>query len=204
MKKTLKVKEIFYSIQGEGKRTGEASIFIRLSNCNLNCHYCDTDWNTGTPMTLEEILKKVKQYKANWIVWTGGEPTLQLTDQIIGWFKYHGYKQAIETNGTNRIPGGIDYVACSPKVGLTKLQDTFTNSFVNEFRYPLSSGQKPPSLNDLWFAAPENLYVSPIFMGKEKERLDIDRENVLWCVDFVKRNPEWKLSMQVHKFIDIR
>jgi len=79
----MKVNDIFYSIQGEGGRSGEASIFIRLSDCNRNCWFCDTDWEKGKEMTLPEILKQIKPYKSRWIVWTGGEPTLQLTNEAV-------------------------------------------------------------------------------------------------------------------------
>lgn len=112
---SLTVNEIFYSLQGEGGRTGEASIFIRLSKCNLACSFCDTDFEFGNRMTLDEILAEISQYPCQWIIWTGGEPTLQLKDETVAFFTEKGYKQAIETNGTRRVPAGIDYITCSPK-----------------------------------------------------------------------------------------
>ena len=131
----MMVKDIFYSIQGEGARSGEASIFIRLSGCNLNCPFCDTDYTGGVDMSLDEIYNAIKDYSCDWIVWTGGEPTLQLTEDIIEYFKLNGFKQAIESNGTKPIPKGIDYIVASPK-GYYKMKP----KWVNELRIPVSCG----------------------------------------------------------------
>lgn len=100
----LNVKEIFYSLQGEGGRTGEASIFIRLTKCNLSCDFCDTDFANGQDMEVGEILDAIKKYPCKWIIWTGGEPTIQLNNEILKYFRDEGYKQAIETNGTKKFP----------------------------------------------------------------------------------------------------
>ena len=94
----LVVNEIFYSLQGEGARAGRPSIFIRLSKCNLRCSFCDTEFDSGEEMTLQEMLNEIKKYGCKWIVWTGGEPTLQLTDEMVAFFKHNGFLQAIETN----------------------------------------------------------------------------------------------------------
>ena len=111
----LNVNEIFYSLQGEGGRVGEPSIFIRLTECNLACSFCDTDFAEGDDMTLEQIGDVISAYPCKWIIWTGGEPTIQLNDAHVAFFKEKGYKQAIETNGTRRVPSMIDYITCSPK-----------------------------------------------------------------------------------------
>ncbi|HBG79980.1 MAG TPA: radical SAM protein, partial [Porphyromonadaceae bacterium] len=97
---SLIINEIFYSLQGEGGRTGEASVFIRLSKCNLACSFCDTDFKSGKSMALDEIYAEISSYPCRWIIWTGGEPTLQLNEEIVAFFKDKGYRQAIETNGT--------------------------------------------------------------------------------------------------------
>jgi len=199
----MKVKEIFYSIQGEGGRQGEASIFIRLSKCNLNCWFCDTDWNTGVEMSIEAIASEIKQYNCKWIIWTGGEPTMQLTEDILSYFKDLGYKQAIETNGTNKVSKLIDYITCSPKkeVSLKKLHDNFPNG-VNEFRFPISDDVKIPTIKSLPYA--DNYFVSPIFTGEEKKRFELNEQNINKCIDFVLKNTDWKLSLQIHKILNIR
>ena len=205
----LKVKEIFYSIQGEGGRSGAPSIFIRLAECNLNCWFCDTDWSTGTDMTLQQIKDAIFPYDAWWIVWTGGEPTLQLTEEVLDFFG--GYMHAIETNGTNPVPKGIDYIAVSPKkeVSIATLKKNFPrrgfrfNSSVNEWRYPYGTGEnEPPNWQDLPSA--DYYYVSPLFMGKEKARFTYDATNAAMCASFALKNPVWSISIQVHKLINVR
>lgn len=140
----LTVNEIFYSLQGEGARVGQPSIFIRLSKCNLACSFCDTDFEFGRDMTIEEILDEIGLFGCDWIVWTGGEPTLQLTDEIVAAFKQNGYKQAIETNGTRRVPAGIDYITCSPKQNFKKIRTLIP--YADELRFPLQKGDSLPDV----------------------------------------------------------
>ena len=115
-----KVNEIFCSLQGEGYNTGTASVFIRLSGCNLHCAFCDTRHEEGTMMSLPEIVEQVMQYpKAPLIVLTGGEPSLWIDeDFVMGLKQMTGKRIAIETNGTRPLPHGIDWVTLSPKTGL--------------------------------------------------------------------------------------
>lgn len=200
-KKKLIVREIFYSLQGEGSRAGESSIFIRLAFCNQNCWFCDTDWSFGEKMTLEEIENNIKQYECNWIVFTGGEPTLQLTDEIVDYFKELGYNIAIETNGSNPVPKNIDYISCSPKVNLKKLHESFPNG-LDEIRYVMDTKTNIPDIEDLPKAV--YYYVSPIFLGKEKERYEFNRDNLEFCIEFIKKNINWRLSTQQHKFWNIK
>lgn len=201
MNKKYKIREIFYSLQGEGGRQGEASIFIRFAFCNKNCWFCDTDWSYGDDLTLNEIYNEIKQYKCKWIVLTGGEPTLQIDECLIGFFKKKGYKLAIETNGTNRVLNGIDYITCSPKVKVDILNNNFPDG-VDEFRFPCGKDEVIPDISLLPKAS--NYYVSPLFLGEVKKRFEMDDENIQFCINFVKDNPEWKLSLQVHKIINIR
>ncbi|MGC9151687.1 MAG: 7-carboxy-7-deazaguanine synthase QueE [Microbacter sp.] len=194
---SLKVVEIFYSIQGEGANVGQPAIFVRLAGCNEQCWFCDTDWAHGTEMSMPEIASKVKQYPAKRIIWTGGEPTLQLTNEVLDHF--NGYFHCIETNGTNPVPSNIDYIACSPKVPPAILRQNF--DFVDELRYPLWVGEVPPSIDELPPAA--NYFVSPVFEGDEKKRFALSNENLQYCLDFVKQHPQWRLSVQVHKLLNV-
>jgi len=190
----LNVKEIFYSLQGEGGRTGEASIFIRLTKCNLSCSFCDTDFADGQDMTAGEILKNISRYPCKWIIWTGGEPTIQLTNEVLLYFKEAGYNQAIETNGTNKIPALIDYIACSPKKNYERVKKI--NPIVDEIRIPVQKGDVLPDLKSLPDA--RKYFLSPVFNGNE-----INAENIAYCVGLVKDNPDWTLSLQIHKLINI-
>jgi 7-carboxy-7-deazaguanine synthase len=198
--RTLKVKEMFYSLQGEGGRTGHPSIFIRLAGCNLSCSFCDTKGhNTDyTEMTLDSILYNCmkltgKTPNGMWIVWTGGEPTLQLDSDIVLFFKEKGYKQAIETNGTGGIPAELDYIVVSPKV-----EETRPGLIVNEVRVPYPTKL---SLSKIRKEIPaDNYYLSPIFTDNEKTTKFNIKEAVKCCL----YNGIWKLSLQTHKLIEIQ
>jgi len=192
----LDVNEIFYSLQGEGSRQGEASIFIRLTRCNLSCDFCDTDFETGQNMSLEEILSEISPYHCRWIIWTGGEPTLQLTDEVLLFFKSKGYKQAIESNGLKPLSGLLDYTVCSPKGGNLATVKRI-NPKVNEIRLPVKSKDKLPEIQELPEA--DYYFLSPVFTSNSQ----ITAENINYCVELIKENPEWRLSVQLHKLINI-
>lgn len=190
----LIVREIFYSLQGEGGRQGEASIFIRLSKCNLKCTFCDTDFDNGYEMYIADILEHIKQYPCKWIIWTGGEPTIQLTDEILVNFRNAGYKQAIETNGTRNVPSLIDYITCSPKINYYKVKEKIP--YAQEIRLAIKAGGQIPDISI--FPKADNYFISPIFDGEKP-----NMRNINYCVEFIKKNPVWKLSLQIHKLINI-
>lgn len=191
----LNVNEIFYSLQGEGARMGEASIFIRLTRCNLNCSFCDTNFNEGEDISVQDILKTIEPYPCKWIIWTGGEPTLQLKDQHLIIFKEAGYQQAIETNGTNPVPELIDYISCSPKQKFEDIKKT--NPAVNEIRIPIKVGDKLPDISIL--PSSDKYFISPVFDGNS-----LNQDNINYCVELIKANPQWSLSIQIHKLIHIQ
>lgn len=191
----LNVNEIFYSLQGEGGRAGHASIFIRLAKCNLTCDFCDTDYERGVKISVDDIIKQIDKYGCKWIIWTGGEPTLQLTDAIVAHFKKNGYLQAIETNGTRKIPNGIDYITCSPKQHFEKVKNLIPKT--DELRFPIKKGDPLPDISIL--PKSQRYLLSPIFDNQE-----IIQENVDYCIQLIKENPSWALSIQIHKLIGIR
>lgn len=191
----LHVNEIFYSLQGEGGRTGEASIFVRLTLCNLSCTFCDTDFSEGQDMSLEEIHSRIAPHACRWIVWTGGEPTIQLTDEVIAFFKEKGYKQAIESNGTLPIPSGIDYTVCSPKNNYSQVKRA--NTQVDEIRIPIKKGDTIPGKEEL--PAASFYFLSPVF----SEDASVTRSNIAYCVEYILCHPDWRLSVQTHKLIGI-
>lgn len=195
----LKIKEIFYSIQGEGARSGQPSVFIRLAMCNLNCWFCDTDWSKGEFMSIDEIIQEIKKFPTEWIIWTGGEPTLQLNDGIIAQFKTAGYKQSIESNGLIPIPEGIDWKVISPKVDFKKIK--LNNPKCDEVRLPVHDARSIPDQSELPEAS--DYYLSPVFLGEEKKRLEFDPQVTEHLVKYCLSNPTWKISIQIHKLLNI-
>lgn len=191
----LHVKEIFYSLQGEGGRQGEASVFIRLSGCNLNCVFCDTDFEGGSSMRIHEILQRVKAFGCRWIIWTGGEPMLQLNDEIVAFFKNEGFLQAIESNGSYRLSDLLDYKVVSPKKNIIYARKT--NERVDEIRLPIQKGDDLPEIENLPDAA--SYFLSPIFTVDHIST----QENIDYCVSLIKQNNRWRLSVQMHKLIGI-
>ncbi|MDR1610209.1 MAG: 7-carboxy-7-deazaguanine synthase QueE [Candidatus Symbiothrix sp.] len=191
----LKVKEIFYSLQGEGGRQGEASIFIRLSGCNLKCDFCDTDFSGGETMELSHILSAIRKFPCRWIIWTGGEPALQLTGEAIAFFKREGYLQAIESNGYFPLSGLLDYTVVSPK-GKQDYAKTI-NPNVDEVRLPVKKGDAIPDSGRLPEA--KHYFLSPVFTNDAL----VTKENIDYCVEQVMLMPDWRLSLQIHKLINI-
>ncbi len=191
----LNVKEIFYSLQGEGGRQGEASIFIRLTRCNLNCDFCDTDFEEGTDMNLGQIINLISKYPCKWIVWTGGEPTLQLTSEVLEVFHTEGYLQAIESNGHNKLSDLLDYKVISPK-GKIDYAKTI-NPEVDEVRLPIQKGENIPDIDLLPTA--KYYFLSPVFTSDKKTT----QENIDYCVEQILTKTHWRLSLQIHKLIGI-
>ena len=194
----LKISEIFYSLQGEGARAGTPNIFVRLQGCKAKhaCYAlgikCDTEFESGSEWTLEELKKELERYPAPNIIWTGGEPLDQLTDEIVDYFKE--FYQAVETSGLHKPPAGIDFICISPKVAEHVIKKNFEGVEVHELRYVRHKGQEipQPSINA------ENYYISP-----HSDGWDLNFENVRHCINLVKENPKWKLSLQQHKIWNV-
>lgn len=192
----LKVNEIFYSLQGEGANAGQAVIFIRLSGCNLNCPFCDTKHEKGNLMTLEEIQEEIVKHPSNRIIWTGGEPTLQLTTNAVLFFYRQGYWQGLETNGTQPLPEGLNWITISPKAG-ARIHPSIES--VDEIRWAFSG--KEIILNTIGFPQALHYYVSPIFGARNWWA---DKVAITKAIQFCKNNPEWKLSIQQHKLLNFQ
>ena len=111
----MRVNETFLSLQGEGYFTGTPAFFLRLSGCNLQCPFCDTNHQSFSEMSEEEIVTEASRHKPRHIVITGGEPALQLTQSLVDKLHEAGFFVQVETNGTLPLPEGIDWVTCSPK-----------------------------------------------------------------------------------------
>jgi len=192
----LKVKEIFFSLQGEGGRQGAASIFVRLSGCNMKCDFCDTDFSGGEDMSCEQILSQIQHIPCQWMVWTGGEPTVQLTDACLQFFKRAGFRQAIESNGSNPLSILLDYTVVSPKGNMNDAKKI--NPHVDEVRLPIRKNDIVPLIEMLPKAA--YYFISPVFSDNPAET----KENIDYCVQQIMQNTGWRLSLQIHKLIGIK
>ena len=203
--KILKINEIFYSIQGEGGRAGTPTVFVRLSGCNLSCPFCDTKGHEeGINMTLNSILLKIMELTGKitdntWITWTGGEPTLQLTSEIVAFFREKGYRQAIETNGINGLFDLIrlDYITISPKNRQALEHAAFTHA--HEVRIPYPTSLDLNEVRNKLIA--KRYYVSPIF--NENDRMET-LQNIKNAIEYCLHNPKWSVSLQLHKLINIK
>jgi len=186
----MNINEIFYSLQGEGARAGEASVFVRLSGCDLACGFCDTEFESGKEMSDDEILKEVLATGAKWVTWTGGEPMLQLKESTVQKFRAAGLMQSIETNGHHRVPFEVDWLVCSPKVAEHVVKKNHPNG-VDELRYAWHKNKKSVPKP----AVPSKTYfLSPLCDGET-----VDQENIRHCIQLCLDNPQWRLSIQQHK-----
>ena len=194
MKKTYKINEIFYSLQGEGYNAGRPAVFVRFSGCNRRCPFCDTRHESGVEMTAEQIRQAVEKASAGlktMVVLTGGEPTLQLSEDE-NLFPTADDRRliAIETNGTGAVPSWIDWVTVSPKEDI-----------------PLD---KLPKFNEVKLLFDETrLDYIQLFNrdGIIAFIQPIDRSgkmNIQETVKFIKQNPRFRLSVQIHKLIGIQ
>ena len=206
MAKTYRINEIFYSLQGEGFHTGTPAVFVRFSGCNLACPFCDTDFASFTEMTLLELVDTVSDYLDDdgpfMIVLTGGEPALQVDEELLTALHTVGHVRIhIETNGTKPLPKGIDWVTCSPKEGtkpvlkrVDELKVVFTemkpmrSNARNQWRR--AEQQVEP-----WREAirAEHYFLQPCSCANTEE-----------TVNYILAHPWWRLSLQTHKYINIR
>ena len=193
-----KINEIFHSLQGEGYNTGTASVFIRLSGCNLHCPFCDTRHEQGTMMSLPEIVDQVMAHPgAPLIVLTGGEPSLWIDDDFVAGLKrMTGKRIAIETNGTYPLPHGIDWVTLSPKTGIAGCGDApVVLTRCDELKV-VYLGQ---DLGQYDAIQATHRYLQPCWVDDEQQC----RRNMQATVQAVLDNPQWRLSLQTHRILGI-
>lgn len=197
----MKVNEIFYSLQGEGNFTGTPAIFVRLSGCNLNCDFCDTQHNRGMEMAEEEIVAEVCKYPARHVVITGGEPTLQLTPSLINLLHQAGKFVQIETNGTRQLSDGldflIDWITVSPKYGnVPNIQR------IDELKvvYDISHPEHISKLESV-----EARYINAYYLQPcDRSNAEYNEANLASCLKYIMEHPKWKLSLQTHKMLNLR
>ncbi len=196
-----KVNEIFYSLQGEGFWTGTPMVFVRLSGCNLQCPFCDTDHSGSQEMTADEIVKAVSAAggACRRICLTGGEPSLQADDGLISAFHAAGFTVHMETNGTREVPAGIDWVTLIPKNQVPGLKGagTVVLKKADEVKLVFASGVDPAA----WASFPATWhFLQPCDVADPVR----NREILRLTVEYIQLHPSWRLSLQTHKFLGIR
>lgn len=204
------VKEIYYTIQGEGFHAGRPAVFCRFSGCNLwsgreedrakaICQFCDTNfWGTDgknggkySKAELVNVLKSLypKDQPNPYVVCTGGEPALQVDEELILALHEEGFEVAIETNGTHELPPSLDWICMSPKA-----RTDIVVKKGDEIKIIIpQAGIDPLDFEKFEFT---HFYVQAM----ESEQWD---ENTKHAVEFVMNNPKWKLSVQIHKYLGI-
>ena len=206
------VKEIFYTLQGEGANAGTPAVFCRFAGCNLwsgreqdragaACKFCDTEFvgtdgpGGGRFETADSLAEAIRAAwpadagSSRFVVCTGGEPLLQLDDGLVESLHARGFRVAVETNGTQAVPRGVDWVCVSPKAGAT-LRVERGNELKLVFPQP---GAEPERFERLQF---ENFFLQPMD-GPAREA------NTRLAVDYCLAHPRWRLSLQIHKLVGI-
>jgi len=191
--------EIFHSVQGEGARAGIPHVFIRFGKCNLACEWCDTDFETYDEMSVNEIVKIVKEFNCKKVIYTGGEPMLNDLWPISRELKKLGIELSCESNGTIEIPEGLlDWICISPKdqeyPGVKIRQRSGDELKV------VYVGQDLAMYDELKQGF-DNLFLQPCYI--ESETVEWNGKNFSLTENVVKANSEWRLSLQTHKWMQI-
>jgi len=211
---TYAVKEIFYTLQGEGANSGRAAVFCRFTGCNLwsgreedragaVCQFCDTDFvgtdgpGGGQFATADDLAKAVgecwpipKAVRSNpLVVCTGGEPLLQLDEKLVTAFHSRGFEIAVETNGTRPPPPGIDWICLSPKAGA---EPVIKSGHELKLVYP-QKGAEPELFAHYDF---EHFFLQPMD-GPDREL------NTQLAAQYCLDHPQWRISLQMHKILGL-
>ena len=206
------VKEIFYTLQGEGNHAGRPAVFCRFAGCNLwngveasrasaVCQFCDTDFvgtdgvGGGKFSDAQTLANRINQLwpasypDHKYVVFTGGEPLLQLDAVLIDAMHKVGFEIAIETNGTLAVPEGVDWVCVSPKMGAELVVRQG-----NEIKVVIPQPGQP--LSEYELLAFDHYFVQAMDGPLQKENLQL-------AIAYCKAHPQWKLSVQTHKLLQI-
>ena len=208
---TYIVKEIYFTLQGEGAHTGRPAVFLRFAGCNLwtgreadradaRCNFCDTDFvgtdgpGGGSFATAEDLAGAVaakwpSEKQDRFVVCTGGEPLLQLDDAAVAALHAAGFAVAVETNGTQHPPAGLEWICVSPKAGVPIV---LTSGHELKFIYP-QPGADPAQFSKLRF---EHFFLQPM------DGPDLERNTDL-AIGYCAQHPRWQLSVQTHKYLGI-
>ena len=195
----LPLVEVFYSLQGEGGRTGQATVFVRFAGCNLACEFCDTDFRVKETYTVEELTEEIARVggACRWVCLTGGEPTIHDLQELCDGLHARGYHLQMETNGTRPRPDwGIDHVTVSPKEPQGGRLHPWYEAHAAEFKYVVDDAADLARALDGARRHGRTTFVQPNALNPDAAAL---------CIEAVQWHPErLRLSLQTHKLLLIR
>jgi len=196
---SLPVMEHFYTLQGEGFHQGKAAYFIRLGGCDVGCVWCDVkdSWEAGKhPLrTIGALITEVKKHPASLVVVTGGEPLMHDLTDLTNQLHDAGLRAHIETSGSSPLSGSWDWITLSPKKFKAPLREVLP--FANELKIVVFHK------SDFAWAEQWAACVSPsckLYLQPEWSRAATVTP---WIIDYIKAHPQWQLSLQIHKYIDV-
>lgn len=227
MAATYRVKEIFYTLQGEGAQAGRPAVFCRFSKCNLwngredgrenaVCQFCDTDFigsdgHLGGVYTASDLVNIISTQWPDlsqgtpYVVCTGGEPALQLDDELVTTLHKAGFEIAIETNGTLPLPDGIDWICLSPKAGAEVVIDR-CDELKLVFPQPLAMPERFIGFNATHYYLQPMADYTPVVIASDKlsgAKQSLSATTTRKTLDYCLQHPQWKLSIQTHKLLEI-
>lgn len=196
---TLPVMEHFYTIQGEGAYTGQAAYFIRLGGCDVGCVWCDVkeSWDASQHpvLSIKEIVDAAKAHPARLAIVTGGEPLLYQLDALTTALKEAGFETNIETSGSSPMSGNWDWVCLSPKKFKAPLEENISKA--SELKVVVFNK------HDFDWAETYAKQVSPSCKLYLQPEWDKSSEMTPLTIDYIKTHPQWELSAQLHKYIQV-
>lgn len=215
---TYSIKEMFYTLQGEGFHSGRPAVFCRFTGCNLwngreedratsVCRFCDTDFvgtdgqNGGKFKTADELAERINAFwpegrHHKFVVFTGGEPALQLDTALVEALQTLGFECAVESNGTRPLPDTLDWVCISPKGA----SEVIVRS-CDELKLVYPQAEAPPER----FAGirAEHRYLSPMNDWSQDHLIPGQNHHTNACIEYCLQHPEWRLTLQSHKILNI-
>jgi 7-carboxy-7-deazaguanine synthase len=196
---TLPVMEHFYTLQGEGFHWGKAAYFIRLGGCDVGCVWCDVkeSWNADNhpKVSIEYLLGEIKKTPTEIVVITGGEPLLHNLTELTATLKQAGLRTHIETSGSSPLSGQLDWITLSPKKFKAPLPENLP--YANELKIVVFNK------SDFQWAEQWAAHVSPQCKLYLQPEWDKAAQITPLIVDYIKANPQWQLSLQTHKYIQV-
>lgn len=196
---TLPVMEHFYTIQGEGYHQGRAAYFIRLGGCDVGCVWCDVkdswDAEKHPKFIIEDLISNIENTPAKLVVITGGEPLMHNLDNLTAALQSKGFETNIETSGAHPLSGSWDWICLSPKKFKAPLPEILP--FANELKVVVFNKSDFDWAEDY---ASRVSTTCKLYLQPEWDKASVVTPMI---IEYIKQNPKWELSLQIHKYIDV-